>query len=144
MIGRKGQEMRTMTRSRTAVSEPPSDQDAAPRAGNGVLAAGGIIAALGASSCCILPLVLFSLGVSGAWIGNLTALAPYQPVFFAAALVFLGFGFWRVYHRPASDCADGSACATPASTRMTKISLWAATVLVLGAVSFPYTAPLFL
>ena len=27
-----------------------------------------------ASSCCILPLVLFSLGVSGAWIGNFTQL----------------------------------------------------------------------
>jgi len=38
--------------------------------------AGGIIGALVASSCCIVPLVLFSLGVGGAWIGNLTALAP--------------------------------------------------------------------
>lgn len=120
------------------------DRDAAPGTGNGVLAAGGIIAALGASSCCILPLVLFSLGVSGAWIGNLTALAPYQPAFFAAALVFIGFGFWRVYRRPAPACADGRVCARPGSTRMTKIGLWAATVLVLGAVSFPYTAPLFL
>lgn len=120
------------------------DHDAAPGTSNGMLAAGGIIAALGASSCCILPLVLFSLGVSGAWIGNLTALAPYQPAFFAAALAFLGFGFWRVYRRPASTCADGSACARPGSTRMTKIGLWAATGLVLAAVSFPYTAPLFL
>ena len=33
------------------------------------MAAGGLIGALAASSCCILPLVLFALGVSGAWIG---------------------------------------------------------------------------
>ena len=31
---------------------------------------------MAASSCCTLPLVLFGLGVSGAWIGNLTQLAP--------------------------------------------------------------------
>lgn len=110
----------------------------------GLLAAGGLLAALGASSCCILPLVLFSLGASGAWIGNLTALAPYQPFFVAAALAFLAFGFWRVYRQPAAACAAGSACATPRSTRMTKMGLWAAAVLVLAAVTFPYTAPLFL
>lgn len=40
------------------------------------IAAGGILGAIAASSCCILPLVLFSLGIGGAWIGNLTALAP--------------------------------------------------------------------
>ncbi len=56
------------------------------RASQGLLAAGGILAALGASSCCILPLVLFGLGASGAWIGNLTAMAPYQPVFVAVAV----------------------------------------------------------
>jgi hypothetical protein len=39
-----------------------------------LLAAGGIIGGILASSCCILPLVFFGLGVSGAWIGNLTAL----------------------------------------------------------------------
>ncbi len=133
-----------MDGSKTAAPMLQSDQDAAQGAGNGLLAAGGIIAALGASTCCILPLVLFSLGVSGAWIGNLTALAPYQPIFFAAALAFLGFGFWRVYRKSASACADGSICSRPGSNRATKIGLWAAVVLVFGAVSFPYTAPLFL
>jgi mercuric ion transport protein len=41
-----------------------------------LLAVGGILAALAASSCCIAPLVLFALGVSGAWIANLSQLAP--------------------------------------------------------------------
>ena len=45
-------------------------------------AMGGIIGALAASSCCILPVVLFSLGISGAWIGYFTQLAPYQRMIF--------------------------------------------------------------
>ena len=40
-----------------------------------LMAAGGLLGALAASSCCILPLALFGLGVSGAWIGNFTRLA---------------------------------------------------------------------
>ena len=48
-----------------------------------LVAVGGILGAIGASSCCIIPLILFSLGISGAWIGNLTALAPYKPFFVA-------------------------------------------------------------
>lgn len=110
-----------------------------------LLAAGGILAALGASSCCVLPLVLFTIGVSGAWIGNLTALAPYQPVFVAAALAFLTVGFWRTYRRPkAADCMPGSFCARPTSNRLAKIGLWTATVLVVFAVGFPYLANLIL
>ncbi len=120
-------------------SEP---QDSAP-GGERMLAAGGILAALGASSCCILPLVLFSFGVGGAWIGNLTALSRYQPAFVAVALAFLFAGFWRVYRRP-KECAPGSACARPGSNRAAKIGLWTAAVLVVAAVAFPYAAPLLL
>ena len=61
-----------------------------------MMAAGGLLGALAASSCCIVPLVLFALGVSGAWIGNLTRLAPYQPCFIVATLGFLGAGYWLV------------------------------------------------
>ena len=61
------------------------------------MAAGGLLGALAASSCCIVPLVLFGLGISGAWIGSLTRLAPYQPCFIAATLGFLGVGYWLVH-----------------------------------------------
>lgn len=56
-------------------------------------AAGGLLGALAASSCCLLPLALFSLGIGGVWIGNLMALAPYQPIFAAITLGLLGYGF---------------------------------------------------
>lgn len=62
-----------------------------------LVAAGGVLGALAASSCCLLPLALFGLGIGGAWIGNLTALAPYQPIFVAIALGLIGYGFWLAY-----------------------------------------------
>lgn len=108
------------------------------------LATGGILGALAASSCCILPLVLFSLGIGGAWIGNLTALAPYQPIFVAVTLGFLGYGYWLVYRKPKIVCADGSACARPLPNRIVKLALWLATALVAAALAFPYIAPILL
>jgi mercuric ion transport protein len=65
--------------------------DASSQRSQKLAVVGGILGAIAASSCCILPLVLFSLGISGAWIGNLTALAPYQPYFIAATLACLGY-----------------------------------------------------
>lgn len=121
-----------------------SETDFSPRQAPGLLAVGGIIAALGASSCCVLPLVFFTLGISGAWIGNLTALAPYQPLFVAAAVGFLTLGFIRVYRRPKVACAEGDYCARPTSSRIAKLGLWTATTLVAVAVIFPYAARLLL
>ena len=100
-----------------------------------------MLGAFASMSCCILPLVMFSLGLGGAWMGNLTALAPYQPIFVAITLGFLGAGFWLVYLRPKRACADGEACARPLPRRIVKTSLWLATVVVAAAVAFPYVAP---
>jgi mercuric ion transport protein len=110
----------------------------------GLLSIGGIIAALGAASCCVVPFALFLAGVSGAWIGNLTALEPYQPIFAAVALGFVGYGAYLFYWRPKAACADGSYCARPASSRVAKIGLWSAGALVVIAVGFPYLIRIFL
>src|SRR5260370_42023181 len=124
-----------------SLSAAPSRSEVAPSAGKaGWVAAGGILGALAASSCCILPLALFMLGISGAWIGNLTALAPYQPIFFATTAGCLGVGYYLVYRQPKAVCADGS-CARPLPKRGVKAVLWAATALVLAAVAFDYLAP---
>jgi len=109
---------------------------------HGLVAAVGLIGAVAASSCCILPLVLFSAGIGGAWIGNLTALSPYQPYFVLETLGFLGAGFYFAYVRPRRACADGEVCARPLPGRIVKTSLWIATVLVAAAIAFPYVAPI--
>ncbi len=109
-----------------------------------LMAAGGLFGALAASSCCILPLALFGLGVSGAWIGNFTRLAAYQPYFLAATLAFLGSGYWLVYRSSTRACADGDACARPLPNRIVKTSLILATILVVAALGLDFLAPLFL
>jgi mercuric ion transport protein len=114
------------------------------KAKRGLIAGLSVLGAIGASACCIIPFALFAAGISGAWIGNLTALAPYKPYFVAGTLAFLGVGFYLVYRRPrAAACADGSYCARPASHRIAKTGLWTATVLVLLAMTFSYWFPLF-
>ncbi|HZA01155.1 MAG TPA: mercuric transporter MerT family protein [Hyphomicrobiaceae bacterium] len=108
----------------------------------GLAAAGSIFGALAASSCCILPLVFVWLGVSGAWIGNLTALAPYKPAFVAATLGLLGYGYYLVYRMPRQACAPDEACARPLPHRFVRLGLWAATLLIIVAIGFDYIAPL--
>lgn len=132
-----------MARSEEAALDAPEtvDQTVGFQRRTGWAAAGGMLGAIGASSCCILPLVLFSLGAGGAWIGNLTALSPYQPIFIAVTLGFLGYGFYAVYWKPRKACAGGAACARPLPNRIVKSALWAATVLIAAAAVFPYVAP---
>jgi mercuric ion transport protein len=118
--------------------------DAGSQRGPMLMAAGGLLGALAASSCCILPLVFFGLGVSGAWVGNFTQLAPYQPYFIAATLAFLACGYWLVYRSSRLACADGAACARPLPDRLMKASLIVATVLIVAALGIDLLAPLLL
>src|SRR5882724_13384301 len=104
----------------------------------GLAAAGGVLGAVAAMSCCILPLVLFALGISGAWIGNLTALTPYQPIFIGVTLAFLATGYYLVYRKPVVACREGEVCARPLPRRGVKVALWIATALVMSAIAFPY------
>jgi mercuric ion transport protein len=106
-----------------------------------LLTAGGVLGALAASSCCIAPVVLFALGISGAWIANLTQLAPYQPLFIAATAGCLGGGYWLVYRARNVACTDRDACARPLPSRIVKVGLVLASILVTGALVFDFLAP---
>ncbi|AVX06165.1 mercuric transport protein (plasmid) [Maritalea myrionectae] len=109
----------------------------------GVATLAGLLAAIGASSCCIVPLLLFSLGVSGAWIGNLTALEPYKPVFILIALGLLGYGYWQVF-RPKPACDADEVCARPLPNYLVLTGLVLATILVLVSFFWPWIVPLIL
>lgn len=109
--------------------------------GRGALLTGGLAAIL-ASTCCLGPLVLVALGFSGAWIGNLTVLEPYRPLFIGAALIALFFA-WRSIFRPVQACKPGAVCAVPQVAKAYKLVFWIVAVLVLVALGFPYVLPLF-
>lgn len=109
--------------------------------GRSALVTGGLAAIL-ASTCCLGPLVLVGLGVSGAWIGNLTVLEPYRPIFIGAALVALFFA-WRRIFRPVEACKPGEVCAIPRVRHTYKLIFGVVVVLVLIALGFPYVLPLF-
>jgi mercuric ion transport protein len=109
--------------------------------GRGALLAGGLAAIL-ASTCCLGPLVLITLGISGAWIANLTALEPYRPIFIGAALLALFLARRRIW-RPAATCRPGEVCAAPRVKTTYKALFWLVVALVAIALGFPWIAPWF-
>lgn len=111
------------------------------RSGRSALLAGGLAAIL-ASTCCLGPLLLVALGVSGAWIGNLTRLEPYRPIFLGVALIALFFGGRRIF-RPADACKPDEVCAVPQVLATYKVIFWFVAALILIAFVFPYVLPLF-
>ena len=135
---------KTMAASTNSDAPPTNALEATGRRSGIVLSAGGILGALAASSCCVLPLVLVSIGVTGPWMGGLTALAPYRPIFIGLTLLMLGLGFYFAYRRPKRDaCATDGSCGDTPSRRATKVLLWIGTGLIALGIGFPYAAPLF-
>lgn len=127
----------------TPEPEPPaSTPDVVAKQGRWI-AGGALIGAVLASACCVVPLVLVALGISGAWIANLTALEPYKPYVAAVTLALLGYGFWHVYFKPKPPCEDRTYCARPQSARTTKLALWLGLVVVIIALTLNWWAPYF-
>jgi hypothetical protein len=95
-----------------------------------------IVAALGVTTCCVLPLglALFGIGTAasvkavGSWI------EPHKKLVSIAAGLALAYGFFIVY-RPRRRACDTASCATQNSCgRMTKVALWVALILLVVGV----------
>jgi len=108
-----------------------------------LLTLGGLLGAVAAVSCCVVPLALFAIGVSGAWIANLAQLAPYHAYFVAATLACLGAGYRLVFRSTRRACAEAAACARPLPNRVVKAGLLFSTILVVAALAVDLLAPLF-
>lgn len=127
-----------MTASRPPIRPAEKPERGAPRF---TLAAGALAAVL-ASACCLGPLLLLTLGISGAWIGTLTALEPYRPIFVLVAVGALYLAHRRIF-RPAAECKPGEVCAVPAVNRMYRALFWLIAALLGIALVYPYVAPFF-
>ena len=114
-----------------------SDQNAPKTWSAGAVA---IAAAIMASACCWLPLVLLGIGVSAAGLSKFIVGARW--VFVVIAVAALGFGFYFSYRRKAA-CAPGEVCAPSGLARFNRGMLWVSALLVLVFATFPYySAPL--
>ncbi len=102
----------------------------------------GVIAGIGASLCCVVPLVLLSLGLGGAWVASLAAFAPVRPVFLLLALFFVGLAFRKLYLNP-PVCEPSKPCADHQTISRQRIIFWMVTIPLLGLLTFPWIAPLF-
>jgi len=104
---------------------------------------GGLLAGIAASACCVGPLILLLLGFGGAWIGSLTALEPYRPVFIGMSLVALFIAYQRIYRsRLDQTCEVGGICANPRVNNLYKWLFIGVLTIVLLSIVSPYLIPL--
>ncbi|WP_394843294.1 cation transporter [Pendulispora brunnea] len=87
-----------------------------------------LLAALAASSCCLVPLVLTALGLGGA--AATAVLGAFRPYLFGAAGVLLAAGFYFAYRKP-----KACGCARPGMKG--RWTWWLASALVLVAALAP-------
>lgn len=124
-----------------AGSLPASRQARKPSSESVALTTGGV-AALLTGACCVVPLLLVSAGLGGAWLANLRLLEPYRWVFIGMGLVALAVAWKRIY-RPAAECKPGEVCAVPQVRRGYRIYFWLVALLLVFMAVYPYLVPLF-
>jgi len=116
----------------------PDRQSAMRRTASLSAITGGLLA----SSCCILPLALVSIGVGGAWMSTLTALAPYQPIFLTITGVSIVGGFWLSRRARNKACAIDGPCAKTITQKRYSVGLWIGGALAVTAIVLNGLAPL--
>lgn len=111
------------------------------------LVLGGLLAAVAASSCCVLPLLL---GVAGAGtLGAGAALAPYRPYLIGLTALLLGGAFYLAYRPGGSTaCATTTGCCPPATDAANKsrqagrLGLWCVAATTVAVTVYPWIAGL--
>ena len=86
------------------------------KSGASFLTFGGVIAAFGAASCCALPLLFATFGLSTAWLTNVALIAaPHRELLLVISEIALFGGaalLWR-QQRAATACSSEGACVPP-------------------------------
>ena len=104
--------------------------------GKVLLGVGTVVAAVGASLCCIVPVAVVFLGVGSAALG--ARLEPIRPFFLGLTLLLVGIAFYQVYKPNRQDCEPGQSCAVPEGQRQQRIIVWMAAILAVVVAAFPY------
>ena len=98
----------------------------------------GVLASIATSLCCVVPLALLMLGISGAWISYLVALEPYNPIFITIALVALFFAYKGIFISKNHCHTDDKLCAKPSINRLYKIAFFIVVIMVFSSIVAPY------
>ncbi len=121
----------------TTEHESPSTEDPS------WLGVGAVLAAIGASVCCVGPLLLVSLGIGGAWMSALTSMETFRPYFIILTLIFIGLGYRKLFFVPVS-CKENESCASPEVKHKQRMIFWIGSALILLLLTFPWYAPFFM
>ncbi|MDO9238488.1 MAG: mercuric transporter MerT family protein [Methylicorpusculum sp.] len=104
---------------------------------------GAVLAALGASACCVGPFLFLSLGMGGAWLSSLTAMEPVRPFFIILTLVFIALGYRKLYLTP-HRCDTDESCGISDIQRRQRLMFWLGSAFILILLAFPWVAPFFM
>jgi mercuric ion transport protein len=98
------------------------------------------VASLLASTCCLLPLALVSVGLTGAWLANLRVLQPFSPVLIGIAIAALALAGRSLFRsRSITSCRIDGAKPHP----FYKAAFWLVAALTLILLVTPVLAPWF-
>jgi mercuric ion transport protein len=99
-----------------------------------------MVSAVLASACCIGPVVLAVIGVSGGTALAVHRLEPFRPYLLVVTFGLLAYAFNATYRPALEECGPGGPCAIPGANRLGKVLLWLAAAVVVLATTFPYYA----
>ena len=102
----------------------------------GLAMLGGLLSAIAASACCWLPLLLISLGISGAAVG--AVFERYRPILLIVAFALLGVAFYFAYRKQATgDCCDSREAKGAPMRSLNRAMLWVVTAATIAFAFFP-------
>jgi mercuric ion transport protein len=118
----------------------PAASERAALSSLGAPLATAAIATLLASSCCVVPLVMASVGLTGAWLGRLRVIEPYSPILIGVSIAALTFAGRSLIN----DRRNASCPALGNKTRTVyKATFWLLATLTLLLLVTPVVAPWF-
>jgi mercuric ion transport protein len=123
----------TLTETDASDTSEPATSGKAPR--GSLIAA--VLAAIGASACCIVPFALMAVGIGGAWMSFFVALEPYRPYFVGVTLICLAVASYKLYYVP-KRCKASGVCVDERPLRRSRMILWGVTVMLIPVLTFPY------
>ena len=103
---------------------------------SGWLGFGALLAATGASVCCVLPVVVAFAGVGSAAFGAM--FEPYRPYMIGATVLLLGLAFYRAHRPQQAECAPAESCAVPENRQRQRLLLWIVAIVAVLLLTFPY------